>query len=64
MGYGQAVVHALVRHVLGQGLLPVVRLAVGDRAARALASTVGFVSFAHALTLHVTSVDVVASAES
>ena len=64
MGYGQAVVHALVRHVLGQGLLPVVRLAVGDHAARALARTVGFVSFAQALTLHVTSVDVVASAES
>lgn len=57
MGYGHAVVHALVRHVLGQGLLPVVRLAVGDRAARTLASTVGFLSFAHALTLHVTSVD-------
>ena len=64
MGYGHAVVHALVRHVLSQGLLPVVRLAVGDHAARALARTVGFVSFAHSLTLHVTSVDVVASAES
>ena len=64
MGYGHAVVHALVRHVLSQGLLPVVRLAVRDHAARALARTVGFVSFAHSLTLHVTSVDVVASAES
>ena len=63
MGYGQAVVHALVRHVLSQGLLPVVRLAVGDPAARALASTVGFVRFAHSLTLHVHHVDAVASAE-
>jgi GNAT superfamily N-acetyltransferase len=57
MGYGRAVVHALVRHVLRQGLLPIVRLAVGDLAARALASAVGFASFARALTLHVTSVD-------
>ena len=63
MGYGHAVVHALVRHVLGQGLLPVVRLAVGDHAARALARTVGFVSFAHSLTLHEHQVDAVASAE-
>ena len=63
MGYGRAVVHALVRHVLHQGFIPVVRLAVGDLAARALASAVGFVSFARALTLHVTRVDVVASAE-
>ncbi len=63
MGYGHAVVHALVRHVLSQGLLPVVRLAVGDHAARALASTVGFASFAQALTLHVHQVDAVASAE-
>jgi GNAT superfamily N-acetyltransferase len=63
MGYGHAVVHTLVRHVLSQGLLPVVRLAVGDHAARALASTVGFVSFAQALTLHVHQVDAVASAE-
>jgi hypothetical protein len=38
-------------------LLPIVRLAVGDLAARALASAVGFASFARALTLHVTSVD-------
>ena len=64
MGYGRAVLHALVRHVLSQGFIPVVRLAVGDLAARALAGTVGFVSFARALTLHVTRVDVVASAES
>jgi len=63
MGYGHAVVHALVRHVLSQGLLPVVRLAVGDHAARALASTVGFASFAQALTLHVHQVDAVAPAE-
>lgn len=63
MGYGHAVVHALVRHVLSQRLLPVVRLAVGDHAARALARTVGFVSFAHALTLHEHQVDAVASAE-
>jgi len=40
-----------------------VRLAVGDHAARALASTVGFASFAQALTLHVHQVDAVASAE-
>ena len=63
MGYGRVVLHALVRHVLSQGFIPVVRLAVGDLAARALASAVGFVSFARALTLHVTSVDVVVSAE-
>ncbi len=63
MGYGRAVVHALVRHVLNQGFIPVVRLAAGDLAARALASAVGFVSFARALTLHVTRVEVVASAE-
>lgn len=63
MGYGRVVVHALVRHVLRQGLLPVVRLAVGDLAARALASAVGFASFARALTLHVTRVEVVVSAE-
>ena len=64
MGYGSAVLHALVRHVLGQGFIPVVRLAVGDLAARTLAGTVGFVSFARALTLHVTRMDVVAPAES
>ena len=63
MGYGRAVLHALVRHVLSQGFIPVVRLAVGDLAARALAGAVGFVSFARALTLHVTSVEVVARAE-
>ncbi|WP_310570831.1 GNAT family N-acetyltransferase [Gemmatimonas sp.] len=63
MGYGRAVLHALVRHVLKQGLIPVVRLAVGDLAARALASTVGFVAFARALTLHVHHVDAVVSAE-
>ena len=63
-GYGRVVLHALVRHVLSQGFIPFVRLTVGDLAARALASTVGFVSFARALTLHVTRVDVVASAES
>jgi hypothetical protein len=57
------VLHALARHVLSQGFIPFVRLTVGDLAARALASTVGFVSFARALTLHVTRVDVVASAE-
>lgn len=56
-GYGRAVLHALVRHVLSQGFIPFVRLAVGDLAARTLASTVGFVSFARALTLHVTHVD-------
>lgn len=63
MGYGRVVLHALVRHVLSQGFIPFVRLAVGDLAARTLASTVGFVSFARALTLHVTRVDVVASAD-
>lgn len=57
MGYGRAVLHALVRHVLSQGLIPFVRVAVGDLAARTLAGTVGFVSFARALTLHVTRVD-------
>ena len=57
MGYGRVVLHALVRHVLGQGFIPFVRLAVGDLAARTLAGTVGFVSFARALTLHVTRVD-------
>lgn len=56
MGYGRVVLHALVRHVLSQGFIPFVRLAVGDLAARALASTVGFVSFARSLTLHVTHV--------
>jgi GNAT superfamily N-acetyltransferase len=56
-GYGRVVLHALVRHVLSQGFIPFVRLTVGDLAARALASTVGFVSFARALTLHVTRVD-------
>ena len=63
MGYGRAVLHALVRHVLSQGFIPVVRLAVGDLASRALAGAVGFVSFARALTLHVTSGEVVARAE-
>ncbi|WP_373069605.1 GNAT family N-acetyltransferase, partial [Gemmatimonas sp.] len=56
MGYGRVVLDALVRHVLSQGFIPFVRLAVGDLAARALASTVGFVSFARSLTLHVTHV--------
>jgi GNAT superfamily N-acetyltransferase len=63
MGYGRAVLHALVRHVLSQGFIPFVRLAVGDLAARTLASTVGFVSFARALTLYVHRVDAVAPAE-
>ena len=63
MGYGRAVLHALVRHVLSQGFIPFVRLAVGDLAARTLASTVGFVAFARALTLYVTHVDAVAPAE-
>lgn len=62
-GYGRAVLHALVRHVLSQGFIPFVRLAVGDLAARALASTVGFVSFARALTLHVRQVDAVVPVE-
>ncbi len=57
MGYGRAVLHALVRHVLSQGFIPFVRVAVGDLAARALATTVGFVSFARSLTLHVTHVE-------
>lgn len=56
MGYGKAVVHTLVEHVLNQGFIPSVRLAVGDLAARTLASTVGFVSFARSLTLRVTPV--------
>lgn len=63
MGYGRAVLHALVRHVLSQGFIPFVRLAVGDLAARTLASTVGFVAFARALTLYVKHVDAVAPAE-
>ncbi|QJR36130.1 GNAT family N-acetyltransferase [Gemmatimonas groenlandica] len=63
MGYGRAVLHALVRQVLKQGFIPVVRLAMGDLAARALASTVGFVAFARSLTLHVTRVDAVTPAE-
>lgn len=62
-GYGRAVLHALVRHVLSQGFIPFVRLAVGDLAARALASTVGFVGFAQALTLHVGHVEAAAPAE-
>ncbi len=57
MGYGKVVLHALVKHVLNQGFIPLVRLAVGDLAARTLARTVGFVSFARALTLRVTHVE-------
>lgn len=57
MGYGTVVLHALARHVLNQGFIPLVRLAVGDMAARTLAGTVGFVSFARALTLRVTHAD-------
>ncbi len=56
MGYGRVVLHALARHVLSQGFTPFARLAVGNLAARALATTVGFVSFARSLTLHVTQV--------
>jgi predicted GNAT family acetyltransferase len=63
MGYGGAVLHTLAQHVLAQGFIPSVRLAVGDLAARTLAGAVGFVSFARALTLHVTRVDAVAPAE-
>ncbi len=55
-GYGRVVLHALVRHVLSQGFTPLARLAVGDLAARALATTVGFVAFARSLTLRVTHV--------
>ncbi len=57
MGYGRVVLHAMVRHVLSQGFIPFVRLEFGDLASRALAATVGFVSFARSLTLHVTHVD-------
>ena len=64
MGYGRVVLHTLVRHVLSQGFIPLVRLAVGDLASRALANTVGFVSFARALTLHVTRMDAGVQAES
>ncbi len=63
MGYGRVVLHALARHVLNQGFTPFARLAVGDLAARALATTVGFVSFARSLTLHVTHVDAGVRAE-
>lgn len=56
MGYGAAVLHALARHVLSQGLTPFMRLAAGDLASRALATTVGFVGFARSLSLHVTQI--------
>ncbi len=55
-GFGRLVLRALARHVIDQGLLPFCRLAVNDVAARALASAVGFVSFAQSLTMRVTSI--------
>jgi len=55
-GFGRLVLRALSRHVIDQGLLPFCRLAVNDIAARALSNAVGFVDFAHSLTMRVTSI--------
>lgn len=55
-GHGRVVLHTLARHVLNQGFTPVSLLADDDRGANALARTVGFVSFARSLTLHLTHV--------
>ncbi|MES2523721.1 MAG: GNAT family N-acetyltransferase [Gemmatimonadota bacterium] len=55
-GFGKLVLHELVRRVLGQGLLPFCRLAFGDMASRALASAVGFVTFARSLSMRVVPV--------
>ena len=55
-GFGRLVLRALARHVIDQGMIPFCRLAGNDIAARALASAVGFVAFAHSLTLRVTSI--------
>jgi len=53
-GIGELVLHALARLVLQDGLVPYVRLAATDLTARAMARTVGFVTFARGLTLQVT----------
>lgn len=55
-GFGRLVLRALARHVIDQGLIPFCRLAANDVAARALATAVGFVAFAHSLTMRVTSI--------
>jgi GNAT superfamily N-acetyltransferase len=54
-GLGRLVLHALVKRVLQQGMLPYARLAANDLRARALARAVGFVSFARALTLEISA---------
>ncbi len=55
-GFGRLVLHKLANHVLSEGLLPYCRLAAANIGARALASAVGFVHFAHTVSLVATSV--------
>ncbi|HYW30679.1 MAG TPA: GNAT family N-acetyltransferase [Gemmatimonas sp.] len=55
-GFGKLVAHELARRILGQGLLPFCRLALGDIASRALAGAVGFVTFARSLSMRVVTV--------
>ena len=51
LGFGRVVLHETARRALGEGMLPYCRLPIGDVASRALADAVGFVAFAHALTM-------------
>lgn len=52
-GLGRLVLLALARKALNEGLLPYCRLAMGNAAAHALASTAGFVAFARSLTMRI-----------
>lgn len=52
-GYARALVRTLAMQALSEGLLPACRVDAHDAAAQALASRVGFVPFARALTLRV-----------
>lgn len=52
-GLGRLVLDTLAGNIVKRGLIPFARLAQGDDAAQALATNVGFVPFARALTLRV-----------